>query len=317
MKNKYLKYVILLVVFTLVLDFAFGKLYESLYFSKESRKNDRLIHSVLETHEDILIFGSSRALHHYNPEIIEKALGMTCYNVGSGGQNIYFHLAMLKSALERYTPKIAILELMSIDFEVTPPQWDTEKLGTLLPFVNHSTASREAVLLRTEQEKLKLFSNIYPFNSLQYSIFRNNVLPYDNHIKGFMPINRIWDKHIETKEVKPGIIDERKMLALYKFIETCQNNNIQLYVFVSPHFADFKGKSTYTDVSVLLKEKFDIDVLNFENDSLFMVNNAFFADPFHLNPEGSERYSVLVAKTLSIEKINQLKLLSNSLNSIQ
>ncbi len=298
MKNKHLQYVIFLVVFTLVLDFAFGKLYESLYFSKESRKNDHLIHSVLETHEDILIFGSSRALHHYNPEIIEDSLGMTCYNVGSGGQNIYYHLSLLQSALERYTPKIAILELMSIDFEVTPPQWDTEKLGTLLPFVNHSAASREAVLLRTEQEKLKLFSNIYPFNSLQYSIFRNNVLPYDNHNKGFMPINRIWDKPIETKEVKPGMIDERKMLALYNFIETCQNNNIQLYVFVSPHFVDFNGKSTYTYVSELLKEKFGIAVLSFENDSLFLANKAFFADPFHLNVEGANVLSSEVAARL-------------------
>ena len=140
MKNKHIQYLVLLVFFTIGLDRGLGWLYETAYFSETSRKNDRLIHSVLGTNEDILIFGSSRALHHYNPEIIEDSLGMTCYNVGSGGQNIYFHLALLESTLERYTPEIVILELMYIDFEVTPQQWDTEKLGTLLPFANQSIA---------------------------------------------------------------------------------------------------------------------------------------------------------------------------------
>lgn len=116
MKNKGLIFIIFLILFTVLLDFSFGKIYEALYFSDESRNNDRLIHSVLETTEDILVFGSSRAIHHYNPQIIEDTLGVTCYNVGSGGQNIYFHLALLEAALERYVPKIAILELMSIDF---------------------------------------------------------------------------------------------------------------------------------------------------------------------------------------------------------
>lgn len=137
MNNKHWQYITLLLIFTVLLDFAFGRLYEGLYFSEKSRQNDRRIHSVLGTHEDILIFGSSRALHHYNPKIIEDSLGMSCYNVGSGGQNIYYHLALLEATLERYTPKIAILELMSIDFEITPPQWDTEKLGHCYHFITN------------------------------------------------------------------------------------------------------------------------------------------------------------------------------------
>jgi hypothetical protein len=298
MKNKSLIFVIFLIVFTVILDFAFGKIYESLYFSEESMKNDRLIHSVLGSNEEILIFGSSRALHHYNPKILEDSLGMTAYNVGSGGQNIYFHLALLESTLERYTPKIAILELMYIDFEVTPPQWDTEKLGTLLPFANQSIASRAAVLLRSDQEKWKLVSGIYPFNSMQYNMLRNNFLPYRNHVKGFMPIGRIWNKPIETKEVKTNSIDDSKMLALYSFIETCQRNNIQLFIFVSPHYTELNGESTYTEVSKQLKEKYDISVLNFENDSLFKSHPEYFADPLHLNKAGTEVFTSYVVQSI-------------------
>lgn len=145
MKDKHFQYILFLLIFTLSLDFALGKLYEWLYFSKISMQNDRLIHSVLGTTEDILIFGSSRALHHYIPTILEDSLGMTAYNVGSGGQNIFFHLALLEAALERYTPKAAIFELMTLDFVLTPSEWDKEKLSVLLPFYHHSAAARRAI----------------------------------------------------------------------------------------------------------------------------------------------------------------------------
>lgn len=249
MKNRHIQYILLLVVFTVVMDFAFGKLYEGLYFSEESRQNDRLIHSVLGTHEDILIFGSSRALHHYNPKVIEDSLGMSCYNVGAGGQNIYYHLALLKSTLEHYTPKIVILELMSIDFEITPSQWDKEKLGTLLPFYHKSEAAKVAVLRRGNFEQFKNISQIYGFNSLQYNIMRNNFCPTNNDIQGFVPIlGRVWNRSIESKPCTLGAFDDSKISALNEFINTCIKNNIKGFVFISPIFVDNLGNSCFTKI---------------------------------------------------------------------
>jgi len=190
MRNSrwYIVFLLSLIFFSVSLDLIVGTLYKSLYFSERSQKNDRLIHSVKHASEDILIFGSSRALHHYNPELICKKTGMTAYNLGSGGQNIYFHLALLQSVLERHKPKHVILELLSIDFTKTPSQWNTEKLGVLLPFAGNSNACLMAVLRRGELEHLKMLSNIYPFNSLQWTIFRNIAYPLNNDIKGFIPI---------------------------------------------------------------------------------------------------------------------------------
>jgi hypothetical protein len=298
MKSNGLIFVIFLFLFTVFLDFFFGKIYEALYFSEKSRSNDRLIHSVLGTNEDVLIFGSSRALHHYNPKILEDSLGLTAYNVGSGGQNIYFHNAILEAALERYVPKIVILELMSIDFEKTPLQWDTEKLGTLLPFSNLSSASRNAVLLRGSEEQIKLFSSIYPYNSMQYNMLRNNLLPFENHLKGFIPLNGVWTKGIETREILSSDIDPNKVKALYHFIETCKKNNIELYIFISPHYANFNGKSRYTELTNQLLIEYGLHVMNYENDSIFVQHPEFFVDPFHLNSEGAKVYSSIAASKI-------------------
>ena len=279
-------------------DFAIGNVYDGLYFSEKSRQNDRLIHSVLETNEDILIFGSSRALHHYNPQIIEDSLGMSCYNVASGGQNIYFHVALLESALERYTPKIAILELMSIDFEQTPPQWDTEKLGVLLPFSEKSEAAKNAVLRKGEIENFKLLSSVYPFNSLQYSMLRNNLFPFNNHKKGFMPIKRTWGKPLNEKDNTHRLVDIDKLAVLHRFVEICKKNDIMFFIHVSPHFAKMKHKSVYTDVSKKLFDMYGIKVINFESDSLFLKHPEYFADPYHLNKNGAGIYTSIVANII-------------------
>jgi hypothetical protein len=298
MKNNNIKYIVFLVIFTLILDLVFGKIYEKLYFSKASVKNDPLIYAVTATNEDILIFGSSRAKHHYNPKIISDSLGMSCYNVGSGGQNIYYHLAMLEATLERYTPKIVILELFYIDFEKTPPQWETDKLGILLPFANKSEAAFNAVLLRGQTEKFKLLSSVYTFNSLQYSMLRNNFLPFNNHINGFIPIPRIWDKPLSQNEYDSNASDSLKMNALYQFIDLCNHKNVQLFITVSPIYEKVVKESRYAVISNDLRQKYGIQVVSFENDSIFIQHPEYFADPLHLNKKGAEKYTQSIIKAI-------------------
>ena len=294
-RNTNIKFILLLIVFTIALDFLLGTFLDALYFSEKSRKNDRLIHSVLETDEEVLIFGSSRAIHHYNPAIIEDSLRMSCYNVGSGGQNIYYHLALLESALERYTPKVAFLELMFIDFEETSAAHKTEKLGVFLPFVNRSVAAKKAVLLRGESEKLKLLTSTYPFNSIFYRLYRNTFWPLHVDVKGFIPIQRMWNKRLANKDVETAKTDINKLKALYRFVEICLKNKIELYIFISPHFANFNGLSKYSQISENLKKLYDIEVISFESDSIFLHNPQYFADPFHLNENGADAFTKLIS----------------------
>lgn len=299
MINSSLKYIFLTLAITIFLDLVIGKLHESLYFSDKSRKTDRLIHSILETKEEILIFGSSRALHHYNPYIFEEKLAMTCYNVGAGGQNIFYHLALLEGTLERYKPKIAILDLMSFDFEMTSEQWDTDKLGILLPFYNHSKAAKNAVLRRGSVEKTKAFlSSIYPFNSKQIIILRNNFLSNSDHYNGFMPLKRVWDKPPEVELQSIAIEDPQKIDALKKFVNICITSNIILYVIISPQYSIINGKSRFNKVTEELYKNFDLEIINFENDTFFLEHPEFFSDPSHLNISGADIYTSTITKII-------------------
>lgn len=301
MQNKSLQYVFLLILFTVVLDAAFGKLYNTLYFTEKSKKIDRLIHSAIGTNEEVLIFGSSRAYHHYNPDVFEKELGMSCFNVGYGGQNIFFHIALLKSAIERNKPKVAILDLISIDIEETNGVHDKEKLGILLPFVQQSNIFYETVLMRGETEKIKLLSSIYPLNSKQLYMVRNNLSASRSDIKGYVGLDRVWNQPLESKKVEKIKLNTQKMAALNEFITLCKSNNIQLFVCISPHFANFNGNSSFEPLAKILLDKHQIKLLNYENHHSYFKKNEYFSDPYHLNKVGADLYSKEIAQHLKAQ----------------
>lgn len=299
MMNKSHQFVFFLVLFTIGLDFFLGGfVYNKLYFSEKSKSQDRLIHSAIGTNEDILIFGSSRAYHHYDPEVFEKELGLSCFNVGYSGQNIYFHLALLKSALERKKPQIVILDLISIDYERTSEQHDKEKLGVLLPFVHHSEIIKETVLMRGYGENIKLLSSIYPLNSKQLYMLRNNLTSYRSDVKGYAGLDRVWDKPIESKDIKDVNIDTNKMKSIDEFIDICKKSGVKIFVCVSPHYVDFKGKTGYDMLARNLKTKHHLNLINFENNPDFFKNPQYFSDPYHLNKTGADLYSKEIAEII-------------------
>ena len=68
------------------------------------------IRYTFHTEEDILILGSSRAQHHYNPETLVKGTDLTAYNGGLGDQPA-FSLVQLSETVSRYKPKAVILDV--------------------------------------------------------------------------------------------------------------------------------------------------------------------------------------------------------------
>ena len=85
------RFVIRLIAFLFVMltiDRGFGMV---MNYLQENAKGGYIGHHnyiLQRANEDILIFGSSRALHHYNPQIVIDSLGMNCYNCGQDGNGI-------------------------------------------------------------------------------------------------------------------------------------------------------------------------------------------------------------------------------------
>lgn len=57
-----------------ILDYGIGKFLEYLYFNQKQGKLYNITYAIEKQTNDVIIMGSSRAMHHYNPDIISDSL---------------------------------------------------------------------------------------------------------------------------------------------------------------------------------------------------------------------------------------------------
>jgi hypothetical protein len=234
--------------------------------------------------------------------MISDSLKIKAFNFGQGGQIISFHKIQLENLLTFHKPKYVLLDLMLEDFIIT--EGGDEKLNVLLPFckdyplVNNNFNELKSI------KKIKFYSKIYPFNSKVYSIFRNNYLPYHNHLNGYIPIvGKTWKGEMGNLNVEKSNInyDLNKIKALKEFIELCNINNIKLFVFISPYYMTCKQNCSFKEIIKPIEKQQNFEFVDFSN--LFIHNRSYFVDPKHLNKEGSNEFTKIVIDFLQSKTI--------------
>ena len=296
---KLLKSVFILLVLFLGVDKGFGIIMDELYF-KQGRS---YLYGIEEANEDVLIFGASRAMHHYVPSIIEDSLQLTCFNLGSGGQNIYYHYGLIKAVLARYSPKIIILDLFDIDYYDTPG-WNTEKLSAFNPVYYRDTIIKEMVELRGKTEKIKLFSSFYRYNgevirTINRAVRHNNTY-FNTKNKGYTPLEGQWKENKQSLHRENNRIDSLKVYYIKKCIALCKAKGVPIILFTSPHYIDMGDDNRYL-LHTIAKE-YQISYFNYEQSENFLIHSEYFRDIVHLNHKGAEIYTKMI-----IADINKIK----------
>lgn len=287
--------VFIFIALVIILDFSIGKLLRYYYYTQNSGWLYRTTYSLEKTNAELLVFGSSTANHHYYPRLFEQGLKMSFYNTGRDGNAIFYHYAILQGVLERYTPKIIILDFNYGEFLNNQEGYD--RIASLLPYYDNHPEIRRIILLKGPYEKYKMLSKIYPFNSLLFQIGAGNASfnktrENRNDEKGYVPLRRTLKESVTrgNDPVKTSI-DSNRIKYFQMFIKDCISRNIRLYIFVSPHF----GKPTHKDLSVSLGKEiaagYNIPFFDFTDSLQFVKNPALYADESHLNDFGARIYS--------------------------
>ena len=285
--------VVAVVVFAL--DFVIGRTLRYFYFKQSSGSFFRGTYSMEITKADILVFGSSTAGYHYVPEVFEDALGGTFYNTGQNALGIFLQLATLNSVLKRYTPKIIILS-WGDSFGKDKESYD--QLSHLLPYYRKHEEIRRIVELRSPFERLKLISEVYPFNSQVFTILIRNlkiIKISDFRNKGYAVPDERWQGEADpvNTPVSEGV-DYNKVAAFREFIVQAKESGAHTFVVLSPVFKKFK---MLREVKIINKicaaEK--VDFWDFSRNTLFYKNKSLFADIYHLNHDGAILFSKLIA----------------------
>jgi len=301
-RNKYVKFIVkvfILLLLVAVSDQLVGHILRHFYFTQVAGADYRATYAMDSTVAKILVLGSSRANHHYVPDVFENSLNMSFYNAGRDGSYLICNYAVFKALVKRYTPKIIL-------FDIDPDEmhYDTEsydRLSSLLPYYKDHPEIQGIVNLRSPYEQYKNISAIYPFNSYLLKIGMGNLELNKNRkgdIKGYVPLRNCLQDTVLTKEsMTDGTLDSNKVNALINVMKYCNENNIKLVFIQSPFFGYIQlGKST--DLLNQLAEQHNVCFWSFANDPYFLVNPGYFADKSHLNEKGANYFCELVVKRL-------------------
>jgi hypothetical protein len=282
----------------IVLDIAIGAGLRHFYFTESSGFQYPTTYAMEQTDAEELVFGSSRANHHYVPEIFEQGLGLSFYNAGRDGQGILFHTAMLKSVAKRHAPKVVILEYYG-DFAWQEGGYD--KLSALLPYYRDHEEIRSIVELKGPYEKLKLLSSVYPYNSELLSIAMGNLSinkARNADHQGYAPLDGVWpEPRRPAKLADSGRLDDNKIAAFREFIAVAKGTGAKVFVVDSPIFMQSPPDAGLALARAICAEN-GVAFLDHTQDPRFVEHRELFKDISHLNHDGARQFSSLIAGTI-------------------
>ena len=300
---EFIKRLFIGLILLFMFDFIIGSILDHFYFTQDSGFQYRTTLAMNEVTDDILIFGSSRANHHYKPSIIEEEVSKSCYNTGRDAQFIFYQTALLRSILKRYTPKFIIYDFYG---SFLNNESDYDRLSSLLPYYNSHKEIRSIVNLRSRFERLKNISKIYPYNSLLVNIAAGNSSMNKTRFevnKGYVALNEEIEEPLKFRSFdRKYEIDSNKIRVFKEFLKLCKTNNISLQVIVSPVY--YKYEHDYSlEITKEICNSEHIMFTDFTKDSYFLSRPDLFADQDHLNDKGATIFTKKIATLFADKKL--------------
>lgn len=299
MKKFLLKIVLFFAIVALV-DFATGKLFRYVQANKAGGRTGAEWYACRESNEDIIIMGSSRASHHYVPQILTDSLGMSCFNAGQDGNGIILQYGRWKMILERYAPKVLI-------YDITPG-FDLGKndnmayIDRLKPFCDDSEVKKYVANI-FPMERWKLISQMYRFNYKFLEMVSDCAQNGDDKQKGYIPLNGQIRKEVvrESSMPKPCQMqfDDIKLHYLECLAQECKDSGTKLILVASPYF---KGGSYDEEIFMPVCEMADKYGFRFYYfvESEFANNQKLFKDSHHLNDEGAKVFTTELIRHIAL-----------------
>ncbi len=307
MINQYLKFakkVFILLVIMFIVDRGLGSVIEY-YFQQQPLGDDAAFaHAINDPQEDILIYGSSRAVHTYDPRVFTDTLGVSCYNCGRNSSNVIYHSAILPAALEgTHRPKAIIIDLFAKEIAFRSGQEGPDILaGMILPYVltNKSFEALAKEAVPNELYKAKV-SKLYAYNSLILSIINNYSRSNSDNINGYQPLpgSKLKAEPDVFTSGRDGI-DEYAKEKLELFLKMVTDAKIPLIVIFSPMYVKpFEDNESLRVTKQILK-KYNVQYWDYTKDTAFVKQSQFY-DMQHMNTIGAEKFSAEIASRIKRE----------------
>jgi hypothetical protein len=276
-------------------DFLTSKILGHLYRTAPAGDIKEISYALEKSSEPIVIMGSSRARHHYSPDVFNDSLHSAAFNAGMNGQGIFYHYCILTAILKRYNPKVVVLDLTPKDL-VKSQDFGLDALSQLYPFYGLSSKFDQVLELENWSKKIKLQSGLYKYNSTIADILSSRLIKPDIR-SGYKPLfgNSVSEKKID--QYHEATIDSLKLSYIHKFITEAQEENVKVFLVTSPSFIQSESNSFFLSTISDIAYEHNVPLISAEKyqDSF---DAKVFKDPSHLNHHGAEKWSSLVSSMI-------------------
>lgn len=295
-KISILKKALLFVIVLVAIDVCSGFIFDALYSNSKSGVAYQENQVFNKTNDSILIFGSSRAAFHYKPDIISEKTGLTCYNAGREGMGIYFHYAALLATLERYSPKVVVLDLDFRDVYDRGGNFGEDVFSDLAPFYGKVNPEFDNYISRNWYDGILYRSNLLKYNKKFFNILTANVVKNKDNFKGYIPLKGEWNGEDKVLKNDTFTIGPELIKTINLFITKAQSKNIKVILVISPTFKKIKPEFFTIANEIAAQNK--VKLVDYSNAEEFVSQKTLFHDSEHLNDKGALLFSKEVAKQI-------------------
>lgn len=257
---------------------------------------------------DLLVYGSSRAWVHFDPQILKQGLGFSSYNLGMDGSN--FRLQHFRhETLLNYNRKPKII-LLSVDVFSLPRKEGISNFRQFLPFM---LFNRELAKTTSEFSGYATVDYYIPF--IRYLNHPKTILhpvssrldpPMDlERTRGFKGMDLEWNKDLARARAKLGRyeakVDKALVELLDEFLVDCNKKEIKVIFVYAPEYIEgqqfVKNRSEVLAVYDRIADKHDVPFLDYSGDRLSRERRYFY-NAGHLNREGAEIFTRKLVRDL-------------------
>lgn len=304
---RLIKNIIILGALLVICDRVTGSILDHLYYKQNHGDDYTTIYAMTKTSDSILIFGSSRASHHYKARQIAGATGMSCFNAGRDDMGIPYARAILSSILQRHKPRAIILDVLPLELSGDKTMAYQRMETALLPLAARYPALDEYIALAGNAEVFKRkASGIYAYNSRIGMMIQNSYTHFGHSSDmGYEPLIGAIDTVVYKKSIWKDMDDDKPVDKVYdamldSIISTAKERAIRLAVIVSPFYFynNFSDNEGYVALKRKMAQHPEVAFLDFTNDPVFTGQPALFRDDVHLNDTGATIYTRMVVAQL-------------------
>lgn len=295
--KKYILHILLFFVIIAVIDFGFGKAFDYMVSHAKGGNTKETYDLLMNDQYDVLIMGSSRATHHYIPQMMEDSLEMTCYNAGADGNGIVLMYGRYKLITNRYNPKVILYDVEPA-FDILEYAEDDHNRRYLagLKAYFFQPGIKDIFTDVNWAEGLKNYSGLFRYNGDYFNHFRNFVTRMPISDKGYLPLQGKMNKEPKKKEASTCVQDSLKLSYIKTMAADAKSRGIEFIFVASPKYgADPTSVQPIKDIA----DELGIPFWDYTNTPDFR-RWEYFKEPMHLNDDGAREYTAEIIKRLKV-----------------